>query len=65
MLNWLMNHVFDRQGYRDMQEQLAIFDENARMVSDLQKRVRASFTDEEWEATKARCEAQLNGFCKL
>jgi hypothetical protein len=59
MFNWLMNHVFDRQGYRDWQAELYRFEENKRMVADLDRRIRESFTPEEWNETEARCMKRL------
>jgi hypothetical protein len=61
MFNWLMDHVFDRARARAMREEWARFEESCRMVGGLNRRVRASFTDEEWKATEARCMAKLEG----
>lgn len=59
MLNWLMDHVFDREGARLWKEECARFDENSRMIDDLDKRVRASFTPQDWAEVSARCEHRL------
>jgi hypothetical protein len=59
MMNWLMNHVFDRQGYRDYQAECARLEENQRALRLLEARIRETFTPEEWRATQERCEAQL------
>jgi hypothetical protein len=35
MLNWLMNHVFDRKGYAAMERELTTFEELSREVEAL------------------------------
>ena len=59
MLNWLMNHVFDREGYRQFKEESRRLDENVHKLADLDKRIAEVFTPEEWAATRERCERRL------
>jgi len=60
---WLGRYIFLREQYREMDEALEFefrrFDENCRHVQELDKRIKASFTPEEWEETRKRCEAKL------
>lgn len=59
MINWLMNHVFDRQGYREFLEECRRLDENQRVLRAMEARIADTFTPEEWDATRKRCEAHL------
>jgi hypothetical protein len=55
---WLLSPEY-RQAGRDIEHEFARFDDLCRQTDELNKRARATFTDEEWEAARKRCEARL------
>ena len=62
MFTWLMNHVFDREGYRRFKEEFARLEEHEKTIAALNARIRASFTPEEWAETERRCMAKLAAY---
>jgi hypothetical protein len=61
--DWLARHIVFRREWREMDEDIADafqeFDAAQRRMHILDQRIRASFTDDEWQATKVRCERRL------
>ena len=57
---WLARHVFYREDYREgdgaVRELQA---DNERMIVNLDARIKAVFTPEDWAETKDRCERKL------
>lgn len=55
IIDFLIAHVFDRAGTRELEAELRRFDETQMMVAALNKRIAEVFTPQEWADTEARC----------
>lgn len=55
IIDFLIAHVFDRAGTRELEIELRRLEANQAMIGHLNARIAEVFTPQEWADTEARC----------
>ena len=55
---WLLSPEYRQMG-RDIEEEFRNLDEHGRRLAEMDKRIEALFTPDEWAETRDRCERKL------